>query len=95
MYGGIPVAREIEVGVIRQIENGGLAGGSAVLDRQLVLLRECIDDLYVELPGVALLAVGSDVAEGDLIRRSLLGVPDALKPLSPPCSALGPLLIGS
>ena len=62
--------------MIRQIEDGGLAGRSAVLDRQLVLLRERVDDLYVELTGVALLTVGSDVAESDPIRRSLLGVPD-------------------
>ena len=47
----------------------------------------------MELPGVALLAVGSDVAEGDLLRRSLLGVPeDGVEALEPPVQCVGTVI---
>ena len=38
--------------------------GRCVFDGQLVILGEGVDDTYVKLPGIPLLAVLGDVAEG-------------------------------
>ena len=47
MYAGITVPGEIEVAMVREVEDGRAGRRRRVLDRQLVLLGEGIDDAYV------------------------------------------------
>ena len=50
--------------MVGEVQNRRTGSGRCVFDGQLVILGEGIDDTYVQLPGLPLLAVLGDVAEG-------------------------------
>ena len=59
------VAREVPVGVVREVHDRRLVGGRAHVDLELVGVRQRVDDRRVDIARVALLAIGRAVGEGD------------------------------
>ena len=62
---GRAVARQIEIGVVREIDGRGLVGRGFVFDAELVLVGEGVGDLRGERARIALFAVGAGVGEDD------------------------------
>ena len=65
MVQNVAPTREIEVGVIGQVDRRGLVGRRFVVDPQFVVVREGIGHLDVEISRVTLLAVLAEIAELD------------------------------
>ena len=90
---------EVEVGVVGEVDDGGLVGGGGVIDLELVLRGEGVDHFRGQGAGKAFLAILADV--GQLERLAVgAGTRDAVqirlsKPAGPPCSVLPLSLAGS
>src|SRR6185312_50477 len=54
---------QVPVGVVAEVDDGGLVGGGAVVDVQLVAGLERVGGGGGERSGIALVAVGADVAQ--------------------------------
>lgn len=72
---------EVEVGVVREIDDGGLVGRGGVIDAQLVAVGERVNHRRGQRAGITFLAVRAHVGEldGDFVagRRQRAGFPDA------------------
>jgi hypothetical protein len=73
---GRAFAGDVEQGVIGQVDDGRLVGGRAVGDRQVVGLIQGVGRRGGERAGIAFLAVGADMGEGDRGDRAALDVAD-------------------
>ena len=73
----LPLAGQIEEGVIGDVDHGGLVGDGLVGDLQLLVVRHRVDDGERRVARVALFTVLEDVGEADAPIVDLLGVPDA------------------
>ena len=60
-----PGTRQVEIRVVSQVEVCCLVGGCLILDFKLVLYRQPVGDLTVEVPRVTFLTIGTQVAEFD------------------------------
>ena len=61
----MPLAREVEVGVLRQVDMRRLVGRRAVFDGELVARRQRVGDRCAQGARVAFLAIAAHVREGD------------------------------
>src|SRR3989442_3401837 len=73
-------AGKVEIGVVGEINDGGLAGAGGVVDSDGIVVGEGVDDLDVQRAGIALIHVRAVVTE---LNRSLgaskrLRLPDVL-----------------
>ena len=71
-------AREVPVGVVREVQHRRLVGRGLVVEAQLVVVRERVGHCDGELAGVSLLAVGAHVGKAHAISvRERLRLPNA------------------
>ncbi len=68
------LAGQVEVGVVGQVDDGGVVRGGAVVDGQLPRRRQGVGDAHVQCAGEALVAVRAVQAQQDAV-RDLLGLP--------------------
>ncbi len=87
------VAGEIEIAVVRQIDDRRLRGLGLVIDAERVVVVERVGHVGRELPGISFFTVGADIGEDDA--RAHLGLdrfrrPKALiETLGPPMKTIG------
>ena len=83
----VAAAGEVEVGVVGEVDGGGLVGGGFVLEAQLVVVGERVDDGDGHVAGVTFLAVGAADVESDAVTPGVGGdydaLPDALREAFP------------
>src|SRR5689334_24586618 len=48
----VAFTREIEIGVVRQVENGVYVGRRGVIDPELVVVRQSVDDSRAQVAGI-------------------------------------------
>ena len=89
--GGRAFAGEVEVGVVGEVDDGGLVGGGGVVDAQGVVV-ERVADVRGERAGEALVAVRADERESTPLGISCAVQTRLSKPSMPPWSVLGPSL---
>ena len=93
------LALEIEVGVVRQVDDRRCIRGRLVVHDDLVLLGQRVRDLGRELARVALVAVGAreleDEPDGLQVVNGVAAQTCLSKPTVPPYSEFGGLLMGS
>ena len=59
----VAVAREVEVGVVGEIDDGGFVGGGFVIDTKFVFVGEGVGDLCRKCAGIIFFAIFADVSE--------------------------------
>ena len=76
--GAAALAGKVEIGMVGQVAEGVAVADGLVADDQLVLVGEGVGDHHLQRAGIALLAVGADVLENQMILADALhrrGVP--------------------
>ncbi len=71
-------AGQVPIGVVAQVDDGRRIGAGAVFNRQAAIAFERVGGGDRQRAGIALVAVGADVAQGGAIRLGLDHVPDHL-----------------
>ena len=59
----VALAREVKVGVVGEVDDGGFVGGGFVIDAEFVLVGEGVGDFRGEGPRIILFAIFADVSE--------------------------------
>ena len=59
----LPLSRQIEIGVIRQVDDRVLVGSSGVLDAQLILIGQRVGDLRWQVAGITFFSVFAQVVQ--------------------------------
>src|SRR4029077_7805727 len=76
----VALARQIEITVIGEVENGGLVSFSRVLDLELIGIGERVGDVDSQRGGIALFTVGADIREAHGLSLSVFrgrGLPNS------------------
>jgi len=70
------LSTEIEVSVVGQVDDGGLVGGSIVIDPEGLVLSKSVSDANVQSSGIALLSICADSVKLDGGGRHASDLPD-------------------
>lgn len=96
MVQDVPATGQVEVGMLRQVDDGGFVGGRLVVDHQRVRVGQCVGDRRPQRARIALLAVGTHVrkAHAGLVPvRERLGFPEHLvEPFQSTVQVVGPIV---
>ena len=91
--GAATLAVEVEIGVVGQVEHGGLIGGGVVADPKPVAV-ERIGDRNLQVAGIAFFTVFGKIGQPEGGGIEFPRVPDdGVKTFFPPWSVLGPLFL--
>ena len=86
--------REIEIGVVGQVDRGSLVRLSPVADDQLIEVGELVDNPDIEIAGIALFPIGAPVAEVHPASAYYRGLPDPLvEPLDAAVQVIGAVVL--
>ena len=68
-------AIKVEVGVIGKVDDSGTIGRRLVGNREGIVLH-LVGHGHIEIAGIAFLAIGSAIMQGDAVRRMGHNIPD-------------------